>query len=415
MPLWSRSFFQQKETTFSRIIRIFFMAVIILGLSVGMIFYTYFGYPALLVALARLWPRPVLTAVHTPSVTLLIAAYNEEAMIAQKIENSLMLDYPPERLQILVAADGSADRTAQIVAAYAARGSVTLNYEPVRRGKMAAINRAMPHATGDIIVFSDANNFYQADALRELVKPFADASVGAASGAKVIAAGDGLLGESEGLYWRYESFIKEKETALHSSVGVAGEMLAIRRRLFEPPPDDMINDDFYMAVRLLHRGYRVVYVPTARSTERISPTAQDEMARRTRIVAGRYQAIWHSRQLLPWKRPLLVWQIVSHKFLRPLVPLAMIAALGANLLLALRERPLARLLLLWQMGFYGTAVLGSYCYPGGILGKLLYLPTYLVTSNLAALLGLGRFLAGQQTTLWQRVPRRQPAISGKEQ
>ncbi len=390
------------------------MAVIIFWLSVGMIFYTYIGYPALLAVMARLWPRPVQTAVHTPTVTLLIAAYNEEEMITHKIENSLALDYPPERLQILVAADGSTDRTAQLAAAYAHQ-NVLLNDEPARRGKMAAINRAMPRATGEIVLFSDANNFYQANALRELVKPFADASVGAASGAKVIAKGDGVLGESEGLYWRYESFIKEKETAVHSSVGVAGEMLAIRRCLFEPPPDDVINDDFYMAARLLHRGYRVVYVPAARSIERISPTAQDEMARRARIVAGRYQAIWRSRETVPWKRPLLAWQIVSHKFLRPLVPLAMITAWGANLLLAFRARPLARLLLLLQIGFYGTAVLGSYFHPGGKLGKILYLPTYLVHSNLAALLGLGRFLVGKQTTRWQRVPRRQPTIPNEEQ
>lgn len=390
------------------------MAVIIFVLSVGMILYTYIAYPALLAVMARLWPRPVQTAVHTPTVTLLIAAYNEEEMITRKIENSLALDYPPERLQILVAADGSTDRTAQLVAAYAHQ-NVLLNDEPARRGKMAAINRAMPRATGEIVVFSDANNFYQADALRELVRPFADASVGAASGAKVIAKGDGVLGESEGLYWRYESFIKEKETAVHSSVGVAGEMLAIRRCLFEPPPDDVINDDFYMAARLLHRGYRVVYVPAARSIERISPTAQDEMARRARIVAGRYQAIWRSRETVPWKRPLLAWQIVSHKFLRPLVPLAMITAALSNLPLAFRARPLARLLLLMQIGFYGTAVLGSYFHPGGKWGKLLYLPTYLVRSNLAALFGLGRFLAGKQTTRWQRVPRRQPTIPNEEQ
>ncbi|GIK57917.1 MAG: glycosyl transferase [Chloroflexota bacterium] len=379
-----------------------------------MILYTYIAYPALLAVAARLWPRPVQTAVHTPTVTLLIAAYNEEEMITQKIENSLALDYPPERLQILVAADGSTDRTAQLVDAYAHQ-NVLLNDEPARHGKMAAINRAMPRATGEIVVFSDANNFYQADALRELVKPFADASVGAASGAKVIAKGDGVLGESEGLYWRYESFIKEKETAVHSSIGVAGEMLAIRRCLFEPPPDDVINDDFYMAARLLHRGYRVVYVPAARSIERISPTAQDEMARRARIVAGRYQAIWRSREIVPWKRPLLAWQLVSHKFLRPLVPLAMITAALSNLLLAFRARPLARLLLLWQIAFYGTAVLGSYFHPGGKWGKLLYLPTYLVHSNLAALFGLGRFLAGKQTTRWQRVPRRPPTIPNEEQ
>lgn len=389
------------------------MAVIIFGVSVGLILYTYLGYPALLALIAHRWQRPLQLGSQTPSVTLLIAAYNEEATIAQKLENSLTLDYPADCLQILVAADGSTDRTVHIVTDYASQG-VILSYERGRQGKMAAINRAMPQATGEIVVFSDANNFYEADTLRQLVKPFAEANVAAASGAKVIAKGDGALGESEGLYWRYESFIKKQETAVHSCVGVAGELLALRRHLFEPPPDDIINDDFYMAARLLQRGYRVVYVPEARSTERISATAQDEMTRRTRIVAGRYQAIWRGREILPWKRPLLVWQMVSHKFLRPLVPLAMIAAGLANLGLAWRPRWGARLLLLLQMVFYVTAVFGAFWQAPGKLGKLLYLPTYLVNSNLAALWGLSRFLVGKQTTRWQRVARRPLPHSGEQ-
>jgi len=390
------------------------VAIIILILSVGLIMYTYVGYPLLLAVLARLRPQPIHLAPHTPTVTLLIAAYNEAAIIAQKLDNSLALDYPADRLQILVAADGSDDATPDLVSGYANRG-VVLSYEPARQGKMAAINRVMPQASGEIVVFSDANNLYRPDTLRELVKPLADPQVGMTSGAKQIVAGDGLLGESEGLYWRYESFIKKQETTVDSCVGVAGEVLAMRRALFEPPPAEIINDDFYLALRVLQQGYRVVYVPTARSVERVSPTAQDEATRRTRIVAGRYQAMVRGRALLPWDRPLLVWQILSHKYLRPLVPLAMITAFLANIVAVLpltspqqqkKQTQLAGIVLLGQCLFYGLSILGTVIKVGGKVGKLLYLPTYLVQSNAAALMGLVRFLSGQQTARWQRVARR---------
>lgn len=385
---------------------------------VSAILYTYLGYPALLTLLARLRPKPPQYAPTTPPVTLLIAAYNEETVIAQKLENSLALDYPRDKLQILVAADGSSDHTPDLVRGYAHRG-VELSYSPPRRGKMAAINRAMTQARGEIVVFSDANNLYEPAVLAELVPPFTNPRVGAVTGAKSILSGDGALGESEGLYWRYESFIKKQETRLGCCTGVAGEILAIRRNLFELPPDNIINDDFYLAMSLIKRGYRVVYAPQARSWERVSLSAQDEVARRARIVAGRYQAIALAPQLLPWQRPLVVWQVLSHKFLRPLVPLAMMGALLANLLTVFwpdRSRrnnlfhltpPFNGLMLLLQLLFYGLAWLGNSIERRGKLGKLLYLPTFLVNSNLAALIGLYRSLTGGQTSLWQRVRRRE--------
>ncbi len=386
---------------------------------ISTILYTYFGYPLLLALLARFRPnprpagRPVL-----PPVTLLITAYNEQAVIADKLENSLALTYPRDRLQILVAADGSNDRTAEIVRAYAGRG-VELSYSPPRQGKMAAINRAWPRVRGEIVVFSDANNCYEPDTLKELVVPFANPEVGAVSGAKVIRRGDGALGESEGLYWKYESFIKEQETRLGCCTGVAGEILAIRRALFEAPPDNIINDDFYMAMRLVQRGYSVFYNPRAVSSERISLSAQDEITRRARIIAGRYQAIALAPRLLPLRRPLVAWQILSHKFLRPLVPLAMIGTLVTNLLAVFRPYqagqrrllnlapPFHWLLLLLQAAFYALAWFGRGLERGSRWGKLFYLPTFLVNSNMAALIGLYRFLTGQQTSLWQRVPRRE--------
>jgi cellulose synthase/poly-beta-1,6-N-acetylglucosamine synthase-like glycosyltransferase len=226
------------------------------------------------------------------------------------------------------------------------------------------------------------------------------------------------LGESEGLYWKYESFIKKQETRLGNCAGVAGEILAIRHDLFEMPPDAIINDDFYMAMRLIRRGYRVVYAPHARSAERVSLAAQDEVTRRARIIAGRYQAIALAGDLLPFERPLIVWQIISHKFLRPLVPLAMIAALLTNLsavihptrgsrhLLRRLAPPFNWLLLSLQLIFYGAAWLGTQLKHKKKLGKLLYLPTFLVNSNLAALIGLYRFLTKGQSTLWQRAQRR---------
>ncbi|MCB0193550.1 MAG: glycosyltransferase family 2 protein [Anaerolineae bacterium] len=387
-------------------------------LCVGSIGYAYAGYPVLLTLLTRLKPKPTSYPSATPSITLLIAAHNEEAVIAQKLENSLALDYPRQQLQIIVAADGSSDHTADIVRHYVDRG-IELSFSPPRRGKMAAINRAMQQARGEVVVFSDANNMYAVDTLRELVAPFADPSVGAATGAKSILRGDGVLGESEGLYWKYEAFIKKQETLLGSCTGVAGEILALRRHLFESPPDHVINDDFYMAMRVSKRGYRVVYVPQARSYERVSLSAQDEMTRRARIVAGRYQAIALAGDLLPVQRPLLVWQVVSHKFLRPLVPLAMLGALVTNLLslgqaasktgsamLSLTP-PVNWIVFIGQLLFYGAAWLGNQLEDKNHkLAKVLYLPTFLVNSNLAALTGLYRFLSGGQATAWQRVNRR---------
>jgi poly-beta-1,6-N-acetyl-D-glucosamine synthase len=381
------------------------------------IIYSYAGYPALLALFTRLKSKPAPYPPHEPTVTLLIAAYNEESSIAEKLENSFLLDYPREKLQILVTADGSNDKTAEIVAGVANRG-VELSYHPERRGKMAAINRALEMVRGEIIVFSDANNMYDAGTLRALVAPFVEPTVGAVSGAKVISKGDGALGESEGAYWKYEAWIKKQETRLGCTTGVSGEIWAIRRALFERPPDAIINDDLYMALRIIKRGYRMVYAPLARSVERVSLTAQDEVVRRTRIIAGRYQAMARTADTVPFDRPLVAWQIISHKFSRPLAPFGMIGALAANLwlvtwppqagagLLAL-SAPWNWVFLGLQMAFYLLAALGSLVSGESKLARLLYLPTFLVNSNLAALYGLARYLTGEQTALWKKASRRE--------
>ncbi len=369
--------------------------------------YTYVGYPLLLGTLARFRsPRPDYPP-STPFVTLLIAAYNEQDTIAAKIDNSLALDYPADRYEIIVASDGSTDATADIVDGYSSRGVVS-RHSDLRHGKTAAINRAMSSAHGDVVVLSDANNLYDPGTLRAVVAPFVDPTVGAACGNKHIARGDGALGDSEGTYWKYEGWIKKQETRLGCTVAVLGEVFALRRALFEPSPENIINDDFYIAMRIIKRGFRIVYAPDAISRERVSPTAEDEITRRTRMVAGLYQALARPRELMPWKKPIVCWQIVSHKFMRPLVPLWMIAGLATNVALVLQTGAAAPWfpLLVGQIAFYLVAIIGLQYPADGHVSRALYLPTFLVSSNVAALLGLYRFSTGQQTTHWTRLRRR---------
>lgn len=386
-------------------------------LFVAGIFYTYAGYPLLLALLARIWPKTPPYKPSTPSVTLLIAAYNEEAVIAEKIKNSLELDYPRDRLQILVTADGSSDRTPDIVREYADQG-IELIFNPPRRGKMDAINRAMPHASGEIVLMSDANNMYQSNVLRELVAPFADPTVGVVTGGKSIVSGDGPLGESEGLYWKYESFIKEQETRLGCCMAVAGEIIAIRHSLFEPLPEGALTDDTRMAMRIIGQGYRVIYASKARSYERVSASAQDEISRRAKIYGGRYQDLAAVPKILALGRPVVAWQVLSHQTMRTLLPLMMLGALLTNFIavvwpirtispsLGNLGWPFNWVMFSLQLAFYGVAWLGNRKEFGGVIGNLVYLPTFLVNSNLAGLIGLYRLLIGNQSPVWERVQRR---------
>lgn len=384
-----------------------------------MIFYTLVGYPVTITLLASLRLRRAAGSrvVFTPTVTLLITAYNEADVIRKKLDNSLGLEYPKDRLQILVAADGSDDRTADIVSSYGDRG-VEISFSPERRGKTAAINRAVHMASGEILVFSDANNLYASNALRELMVPFADPAVGAVTGAKHINKDGSTVSASEGLYWKYESFVKKQESRFFSCVGVAGEILAIRRDLFQVPPDDVINDDFFIAMLIARRGYRIAYASKACSFEPVSSSAEEEVIRRTRISAGRFQAMFLAHKLLSVRRPVLAWQVVSHKFLRPLLPFAMLGALAANLLVVLfpgrsgrygilgLQPPYDWVLLSIQLFLYMLALVAPRLKNRGFVSNALYLPAFFVYSNYAAMMGLFRFLSGKQSVLWERVSRK---------
>jgi cellulose synthase/poly-beta-1,6-N-acetylglucosamine synthase-like glycosyltransferase len=374
------------------------------------ILYVYLGYPAFIAYLAFLVSRQNKFEEILPKITLIIPAYNEEKHIAKKLENTLALDYPRDKTQILVVSDGSTDRTSELVKAFSNQG-VELLHDPERKGKMAAIVRAIQVSQGDIIIFSDANNLYDKDAIRELVLPFSDPAVGATTGAKLIIEDGRDLSSAEGLYWKYESLIKNSESKIDSCVSSVGEILAIRRNLFVAPKTGVINDDHYIVLDIIRRGYRSIYTPKARSFEYVSHTAADEFVRRRRMNAGLFQTIAMSASLLPLNRPLLIWQIVSHKYLRALVPFAMILMMGTNIVLAFDElgRGTAPNFYTWtlfaQICFYSLAIIGSLVKFRGLLGKVIYLPAFLVNSNLAALAGLGIYLTDRQPHIWKSARR----------
>ncbi|MDP1624712.1 MAG: glycosyltransferase family 2 protein [bacterium] len=350
-----------------------------------------------------------------PYITIVIPAYNEEKYISQKLENTLLLDYPANKLQILVAADGSSDDTLRIVESYSVKG-VEVSYIPERNGKMAAIIRAMKLSRGEVIVFSDANNMYEKQAIRELVLPFSNPKVGATTGAKLIVEDGRELSSAEGFYWRYESAIKQNESKVDSCVSSVGEILAIRKEFFSPPKEKIINDDHYIILDILRRGYRVIYTPHARSFEYVSMTAQDEVERRARMNAGLFQTIFMSGKLLPFNRPLLVWQVVSHKYFRAFLPFAFLLLFFSNLAAAAFSgdnissaftaySPIILLFFYSQISFYLFALVGNFFEFKGLIGKLLYLPVFLVNSNLATFMGFYAFVINKQSHIWKRVRR----------
>lgn len=380
-------------------------------ISLSLIFYTYAGYPLLIFLLSKIAPKRDSYVEAFPQVTILIPAYNEEKFIPEKLENTLSLDYPREKLQILVAADGSSDKTPEIVKSYDSQ-DVELCFIPDRNGKMAAIVRAMQFSRGEIVIFSDANNMYDKQAIRELILPFSDSKVGATTGAKLIIEDGRELSSAEGLYWKYESVIKACESAIDSCVSSVGEILAIRRDAFIAPKEKIINDDHYIILDLMCRDYRVVYTPRARSFEYVSLTARDEVERRTRMNAGLYQTISMSGRLLPFHRPLLVWQIISHKYFRAFVPFAFVLLFLSNLFVLYLKDNFAASSFSWmltflyiQIAFYLMAAIGSLLKLNGLAGKLLYIPVFLVNSNLATLMGFYNFISNKQLHIWNRVRR----------
>jgi cellulose synthase/poly-beta-1,6-N-acetylglucosamine synthase-like glycosyltransferase len=362
-------------------------------LAAGIILYTFLGYPLLINLLAKLRPQPNQTADIEPTVALIIPAYNEEAVIAAKIENSLALDYPADRLHVLVVADGSDDRTVAITGNYP---GVQIEHVPERRGKAAAVNRVMPGVPAEIVLFSDANTLFAPGALRAMVRHFADPTVAGVTGEKQVQGG------GEGLYWRYESFLKARDSQVSSVMGAAGEIFALRTEAFEAPEEDAIIEDFILSMRLVAAGWRVIYEPAAVAYEPPSPSLAADWQRRTRIAAGGFQSIARLPEMLDPRNSLVTWMYLSHRVLRwAVTPFLLPVILILNLLLW--PKRFYRVLLLAQAFFYILGIFGFLHARRGRSQGLPYTIFYFILANLAALAGFLRYIRGRQPVTWRKV------------
>jgi cellulose synthase/poly-beta-1,6-N-acetylglucosamine synthase-like glycosyltransferase len=372
---------------------------ILFWLCVATPLYAYAGYPLTLLILRRLLHREVRKADIAPRISLLVPAYNERSNIERKIRNSLALDYPADCLEIVIACDGSRDGTPQVAKALAeseeAGGRVRVLDFPVNRGKITTLNSAVSEIEADIIVFSDASAILNRDALKTLVRNFADGKVGAVSGKyTVIKPQEVNIGASEDFYWKYETFLKTQEAQLSSTLGGHGHLHAIRRELYPFPPPGTINDDYIIHASVIAKGWRAVYEPEAVIREEAHEMTG--FGRRVRIMAGNIQQLREIKPLLKPIRPLPVFFFLCHKGLRLVVPFAMLGALICNLFLL--NRRLYATLFIIQIVFYVLAVGGSIM---RLRPKVLMLPYYFSMINAAAFLGAYHASTGLRRMRWK--------------
>lgn len=369
----------------------------VLWTSLLLLGYANVGYPVLLLVWGWLRPRPFRSGPQEPSVTLVIAAHNEAPGIAARLENLLSLDYPKQRLEIVLGLDGCTDATADRARAYTAKGVRVIDFA-ARRGKPTVLNALLAHATGEIVVFGDARQRYDTRALRALVAPFADPQVGAVTGDLILTEGDGKpLARGLGLYWRCEKAIRRSESRVGSVVGVTGAIYAIRRELFETLPSDTILDDVLVPMRIARGGHRVVFEPRARAYDHAPASPAGEFARKVRTISGNFQLFAREHWLLGFRNPLWL-QTVSHKGLRLLTPALLAFALAANLLLL--DRPAFRLLLVAQSAFYAVAIFGHALRHAKVPG--LAAPYVVCMLACATTVAFFSYVTGRQTVTWSK-------------
>ena len=376
----------------------------IFWLSLSALAYTYFGYPLLVSALVAFKKKRALCASPAdaeeyPLVSLMIPAYNEEAIIRRKIDNSLELDYPPSRLEIVVASDGSTDRTNAMLKSYSRNEIRAIVYRK-RQGKTAVINKTIPKLMGDIVVLSDASAMLAPDAIKRIIEHFKDPGVGCVSGKYILGNGDeSNRGKGEGLYFRYESFLKSKESKFNSILGAHGSLYAIRKALFQPLGEEIINDDYIIPMQVVAQGYRSVYAQDALSVEVAGTTIAGEAVRRRRINIGNVQQLVVLRNLLNPRQGKIAFQFISHKLLRLLSPLFLLLLLSTG---ALAGGPLYRTFFILQLIFHGLGLVNWYLEKRSAQLRLLFIPFYFTFGMWTIISGLYGYLRRERATLWER-------------
>src|SRR5215831_10440199 len=388
--------FAQSQTTEAVIAQVVFLA------AMAMIAFTYAGYPALMFLLSIILKRPVRRDDITPRVSIIIAAYNEERDIEAKLQNTLALHYPRDRMEIIVASDCSTDQTDDIVRGFSAQG-VLLRQQPERFGKTVAQNRAVKTSSGEILVFSDATTLYELNAIRKIVRSFADPEVGCVAGQLVYAdASSSAVGHGCRSYWGYEKFLKRCESQVGSLIGVSGCLYAVRRICHARLANDMI-DDFAIAAEIHLQGLRTIYEPEAIAMEDTNHRAKDEFRMRVRVIKQTMSALGRYREALnPFRHKMFAFQMIAHKVLRYLVPFMLIAALVASGLASGYVEWL-RLALLGQLALYGAAIAGWIGERRKLkLGPLAF-PYYFALTNAASLVAFWKALRGDTYVTWEPI------------
>lgn len=390
-------------------------------ICIGLVFYTYIGYGIVAWIFVKIRKALGLTFKkyndpdYLPKVTLVVPAYNEMSCIEAKVKNTFGLDYPSEKFEVLFVTEGSNDGTSEYIESLQNQYSnLRMIGGDTRRGKIEAMNMAMKTIDTPIVIFTDANTTLNQLVIKNIVRHFQDPVVGAVAGEKRIQTegSEAAAGAGEGLYWKYESFLKKLDTELYSVVGAAGELFAVRTNLFEHVEKDTLLDDFIISLRIAANGFRVIYEPDAYASERPSFSIQDEMKRKIRIAAGGFQAI--ARLGFLWnifKYGLLSFQYVSHRAMRwavapfclPLLVLinAILLFTGAELLDIFSYH----LLMIAQIAFYILALLGYYLENKKIRVKILFVPFYFSFMNYCAIKGYFRYKNGLTSGIWEKVKR----------
>ena len=382
------------------------MLQLLFWLSLAVVLYTYVGYAAVVGLWAKLVRRPPPPApgAFEPDVTLVVPAYNEADVLADKVRNCLALDYPADKLRLLFITDGSNDNSGAVLAQFPA---VQHLHQAARAGKSMAENRAIRYVTTPFVVFTDCNTLLNPEAVHELVRHYADPCVGAVSGEKRVLRDGSTSGAGEGLYWQYESFLKRCDSDIYSLMGAAGELVSFRTSLFKPLEADTILDDFVQSMCIVDAGYRVIYEPRAYAMEPPSFSLAEEMKRKVRICAGGWQAMSRLLPLLnPLRQPVVSFLYFSHRVLRwSLTPVLLALLLPLNAALALQFGGVYALLLGLQGLFYGAAALGWWRAAQGQAAGPLLVPLYFTMMNVAVFQGAVRFWRDAQPAAWDKAQR----------
>jgi len=373
----------------------------------AVVFYTYFGYGIIVWLWAKIKTKsrsPKSLLPFEPEVTIVIPAYNEAYILESKIENCFALQYPAGKLKIMFITDGSTDNSAEILAKYP---NITHLHSSLRGGKSLAENRAMEFVKTPYVIFTDCNSFLNPEAVQELVKHYQNPLVGAVSGEKKIIELGADAGSGEGLYWKYESFLKRCDSQIHSLMGAAGELVSFRSELFQPLEKDTILDDFIQSLRIVEMGYRVVYEPKAYASETPSASMAEEMKRKIRICAGGWQSMVRLKSLLnPLSQPVVTFLYVSHRVLRwSLTPVLLALLLPISLMLAWQVGGFYTLFFAGQVLFYLCAWLGWKADASGKKIKTFMVPLYFTMMNVAVFAGFSRFIRDAQPAAWEKADR----------